>query len=102
MQMHKCSTPGCINQYATSAWADTGKCPICVYREKIAKMKFQQFKAIMEDTKPDYQTVVEYAFPTTPVPFPPFMPFAEVTPADPALEAIGRAFDDAIDLAYLG
>lgn len=28
-------------------------------------------------------------------------PFAELTPADPALEAIGRAFDDAIDLAYL-
>ena len=26
---------------------------------------------------------------------------ATLTPADPGLEAIGRAFDDAIDLAYL-
>ena len=31
----------------------------------------------------------------------PPIPFATLTPADPGLEAIGRAFDDAIDLAYL-
>jgi hypothetical protein len=29
------------------------------------------------------------------------IPFGELTPADPTLAAIGRAFDDAIDLAYL-
>ena len=32
---------------------------------------------------------------------PPLFPTATLTPADPGLEAIGRAFDDAIDLAYL-
>ena len=58
---------------------------------------------LLGSVPPPMYTLEPYAeqFAMPPLPFVE-IPFAELTPADPALEAIGRAFDDAIDLAYLG
>ena len=69
MQYQKCNTPGCYSVWVDSFSLGTGKCPMCLYKQKKAELQAEA------------------------------APFAELTPADPVLVAIGRAFDKAIDLA---
>lgn len=61
-------------------------------------MSIEYFENYVEKTYAPMPEVAKYLLPSGAISLP---PFAALRPADPALEAIGRAFDDALDLAYL-
>lgn len=62
-------------------------------------VSIEAFGNYVEKTYAPMPEVAKYLLPSGAISLP---PFAALRPTDPALEAIGRAFDDALDLAYLG
>jgi len=97
MALQKCSTPGCGSVWIGGLSLGTGKCPMCLYKQKKAQLQFEAFKqaasvplAPTAELTPMTAYMLEYDAEFAP------------PPRDEALKAIGRAFDDAVDLAYLG
>ena len=91
MALQKCSTPGCGSVWIGGLSLGTGKCPMCLYKQKKAQLQFEAFKqAASVPLAPTTAALLDYDFEFAP------------PPRDEALKAIGRAFDDAVDLAYLG